>query len=68
MLVGNENVAPSLVEDEKQKYNVIVNGVLMRSNVPRFIAESYIRTLTVNEQSHASMIPITNEGKEILFG
>ena len=68
MLINNESVVQSIVEDNNQKYNVIVNGVIKRSNVAKFIAESYIRTLSSSEQSQTSIVPVTNDGKEILFG
>ena len=68
MLVDETGGNLNLIEDNNQKYNVIVNGVVKRSGVPKFVAESYIRTLTLNEQSQTSMIPVTNEGKQILFG
>lgn len=68
MLVDERKPVGSLIEDNNQKYNVVVNGVIKRAGVPKFVAESYIRTLTLNEQSRTSMVPVTNDGKQILFG
>ena len=66
MLVQNE--VTKLMEEENKKYNVVVNGVVRRASVPKIVAENYIRTLSVNEQSQTSIVPVTNDGKEILFG
>jgi hypothetical protein len=63
-----QNVATQLMEEEGKKYNVVVNGVVRRASVPKIVAESYIRTLSVNEQSQTSIVPVTSDGKEILFG
>jgi hypothetical protein len=54
--------------NSNQKYNVVVGGVVKRAGVQRIVAESYIRTLSLNEQSQTSLVAVTNDGKQILFG
>lgn len=50
------------------KYNVLVNGVLMKEAVAKFIAEQYVCTLSEEDQKQTKLVPVTSEGKEILFG
>jgi hypothetical protein len=50
------------------KYNVIVNGRVVRHKVPKMVAENYIINLDENSQKEAKMVPVTDEGKEILLG
>jgi hypothetical protein len=51
-----------------QKYNVVVNGSVKRFNVPKSVAEHYIISLDEHAQAHAKLVPVTDEGKEILLG
>jgi 5S rRNA maturation endonuclease (ribonuclease M5) len=53
---------------EVNRYNVVVDGKTEKRSVSRIVAESYILTLSESMQSKAVLVPVTNEGKEILFG
>jgi hypothetical protein len=64
-MLTNENGWGSTTE---ARYNVILNGVTVRYSVPKFIAESYIKGLNENEQGRAKLVPVTEDGKEILLG
>ena len=58
----------TVLEGDVKLYNVTVNGVLKQTSVTKLVVESYIRSLSLNEQSQTAVIPVTAEGKEILFG
>lgn len=58
----------AVLETDDSKFNVIVNGVTVRFCVPKYIAESYIRSLTLEDQARVKLIPVTSDGKQILFG
>ena len=51
-----------------QKYNVVINGKITKRNIPKNVAEHYILGLGEKSQMKAKMIPVTDEGKEILLG
>jgi len=61
----------SLITDTYQtdvKYLVKVNGVVRSAALPRTLAESAIKTLPLKEQPYATLVPVTDGGKEILLG
>ena len=51
-----------------QRYNVVVNGKVKRENVLQRVAEQYIQLLSEDLQAKATMVPVTDDGKQILFG
>ena len=50
------------------RYNVVVNGRVKKRSVPKRVAENYIINLDENLQSSATLVPVTDDGKEILLG
>jgi hypothetical protein len=64
-MLTNENGWGSSTEP---RYNVVINGTTVRYSVPKFIAESYIQGLSENDQGRAKLVPVTDDGKEILLG
>jgi hypothetical protein len=50
-----------------QKYNVVIDGKIHKKMVLKYIAEHYILSLDKINQEKANLIPVTNDGKEILF-
>ena len=56
-----------LINENKQlKYRIIVNGKVINECLTKEIANSTILTLPVELQEHAMIIPVTDEGKQIL--
>ena len=52
----------------EQKYVVKVNGNPMSSPMTKMLAEEYVKKLHANQQSLAEIVPVTDTGKEMLFG
>lgn len=61
MLIDNAN-------EQKQRYNVVIDGIVQKFNVPKIVAENYIMTLDETDQRSATMVPVTEDGLEILLG
>jgi hypothetical protein len=64
MLTNENGFSPA----NQTKYNVVVDGNTVRYGVPLFIAESYVKSLSENEQGRVKLVPVTDDGKEILLG
>ena len=64
MLVGVDEIR----RQKDAKYNVIINGHVRMYGVSRGMAESYIMKLNEELQKDAKIIPVTEDGKEILLG
>lgn len=55
-------------ETQQTKYVVKVRGVAMSAPQPtRQLAEAVLVTLTPEQRSIATIVPVTGEGKEMLF-
>lgn len=55
-------------ETQQTKYVVKVRGVTMSAPQPSMqLAEAVINTLPPEQQSFATIVPVTGEGKEMLF-
>lgn len=58
-----------LTETEPSKYQVIINGVPFGSPQPtRHLAESLLNNLTVDQRALAEIRPVTQDGRQVLFG
>ena len=55
-------------EDEQIHYVVKVNGVAISSPTTRSLAEQQKLNLPTESQALAEIIPVTSEGKQVLFG
>lgn len=62
------NMNNILNENEVLKYRVIVDNVILNESTTLFLAQNFIATLTNDKQERAKIIPITENGKEVLFG
>lgn len=50
-------------------FNVTIKGSIVASNLPsRMIAESIVSGLTTEQRSLAVITPVTNDGRQVLFG
>lgn len=61
----------SLLTDTQQmetRYVVKVNGQVRSAPLTRSLAENFIQQLPLTEQSHAQIVPATDNGQEILLG
>lgn len=59
MLTDNEN---------KVKYQVVVAGTVLAERGTMQLAENFVAQLTTEQQDNARIVPVTQEGKQILFG
>lgn len=50
------------------KYLVVVDGITVATRNSKQLAEAYILSLDEGKQSEASVVPVTNDNKEILLG
>lgn len=50
------------------KYIIKVNGQVRTTPLPRTLAENAIQQLPENERPLAEIVPVANDGKEILLG
>lgn len=58
-----------LTEINQTLYAIVVNGRTIATNLPsRQLAEATMLTLPANERALAEIIPITQGGKQVLFG
>lgn len=57
-----------VLEGNEAKYNVIVGKEVKRFCVSKSIAENYVSNLSEGEQHDVKIIPVTDDGQEILLG
>lgn len=57
-----------LKEETKIKYRVICLGNVLLDNVTMRVAENFISTLTESTQEQAKIVPITEDGLQVLLG
>jgi len=55
-------------ENENIKYQVKLNGKVLTEAPSKALAEQFIMTLVENQRHNAQIVPITEGGKQILFG
>lgn len=53
--------------ENKVKYQVVVNGTVLAVRGSVQLAESFVSQLTTEQQNNAQIVPVTNEGKQVLF-
>ena len=49
------------------EFEIIVNGKIVAKRASHPLAEAYILSLSESEQSHASIRPVTKDGKQLLL-
>ncbi len=58
-----------LTEVNSTMYSVVVQGKVVAANIPsRTLAEATIFTLPADQRAIAEIVPVTSEGKQVLFG
>ena len=58
-----------LTEIQQTQYKIVVRGATVATNIPsRQLAEATLLTLNESDRSLAEILPITSDGKQVLFG
>ena len=57
-----------LTGDNNIEYAVLVEGVTVYKSSNKLVAENYRNNLPESDRLKAKILPITNEGKQILLG
>lgn len=58
-----------LTEISNTQYKIIVEGRVVASNIPSYqLAEATVFSLPADQRAVAQIVPITPEGKTVLFG
>lgn len=58
----------NLSEHEIIKYRVVYAGNVLLESVPRAVAEQFIANLAKNVQENAQIVPVTDNGQQVLLG
>lgn len=58
----------NLTENEIINYRVVHNGSTLLESVPRTIAENFVSTLAKDIQENVSIVPVTQDGLQVLLG
>lgn len=58
-----------LTEIDQTLFAIRVNGVIIASSLPsRTLAEAHLLTLSADQRAVAEIVPMTSQGKQVLFG
>jgi hypothetical protein len=58
-----------LTEVSNTQFNVIVQGKVIATNIPsKQLADMFIMNLPVDQRALAEAVPVTADGKTVLFG
>jgi hypothetical protein len=57
-----------LNENVNIKYRVVYNNNTLLESVPKSVADNFVSTLAKNVQENVSIIPITDDGLQVLLG
>lgn len=58
----------NLAENETISYRVVYESNVLLESVPRSVAEQFVATLSKNVQENVAIIPVTNDGLQVLLG
>lgn len=58
----------NLTENETLKYNVKIGDKVLLETFSKATAEQFISTLTGDAQSKAVIVPVTQDGLQVLLG
>lgn len=58
----------NLTEHETISYRVIYEGNVLLESVPRSVAEQFVSTLSRGVQENVAIVPVTNDGLQVLLG
>lgn len=59
---------PLIRENSEMKYQVLLNGQILTETLTPFAAEQFVSALLPEQRALAKIIPVTSEGKQVLFG
>ena len=57
-----------LVENENISYSVVHRGAVLLESVPKVVALNFVSTLTRDVQEHTDIVPVTQDGLQVLLG
>ena len=55
-------------ETQNVRYQVKVNGITLNESVSKTLAEQFISTLLPEQRNQAIIVPVTDQGSQVLFG
>lgn len=55
-------------QTQSLKYRVVVAGRTLNESFTQQLAEQFIATLAPEQRALAEIVPVTNEGKQVLMG
>lgn len=58
----------NLTEHESIKYRVIYEDNVLLESVSRSVAEQFVATLSRGVQENVAIVPVTNDGLQVLLG
>lgn len=58
----------NLTENEIINYRVVHNGSVLLESVPRMVAENFVSTLAKDVQENVNIVPVTQDGLQVLLG
>lgn len=58
-----------LTEVNTTQFNVVIQGRVVATNIPsRQLADAFIMQLPADQRALAEAVPVTTDGKTVLFG
>lgn len=57
-----------ILENESLQYQVLLNGQVLTTAQSKPLAEGFVASLAIEQQSEAQIVPITQGGKQLLMG
>lgn len=62
------NVENNLTENEELRFRVVCQGSVLLEAVSRAIAERFVAKLTGETQREVQIVPVTQDGNQVLLG
>lgn len=58
----------TILEAETVKYQVVLNGSVLHGPTSKGLAENFVMSLTEEQRNNVQIIPVTDNGQQILLG
>lgn len=58
----------NILESETIRYRILLNGKELAEKESKNLAEHFVTTLSSEQQKEAVIVPIADNGQEVLFG
>lgn len=55
-------------ETQQLRYRVVLDGKILHESVNQNLASNFVSTLTIEQQQKAQIVPITENGHQVLLG